>query len=187
MKSTMLFNALIIPTLFGLASANAFAAAKTAQPLTLEAVNNPVLPETADANAGTSAILRAQILLDRAHFSAGEIDGAFGSNMRRAIVAYQTSQKLEASGAMDAATWAALNKDDLPALTSYKIEAGRLISLPQGRENIYTEQADDHFVPRFQCKLDTGANNGRRIGAPHGRAAAHKRRAGHSVARGLRQ
>jgi len=67
------------------------------------------------------AILRAQILLDRAHFSPGEIDGASGSNNRRAISGFQGSNGLTVSGALDAPTWDALDRDTQPALISYTL------------------------------------------------------------------
>ena len=80
-----------------------------------QAANDP-----ADAKrAEFDRMLRAQVLLDRLHFSPGEIDGAFGSNMRQALSSFQKSRKLPESGKLDEATWNALNQDTTPTLTNY--------------------------------------------------------------------
>jgi lipoprotein-anchoring transpeptidase ErfK/SrfK len=77
--------------------------------------------KTGAAKMRAAEVLRAQIMLDRAHFSPGEIDGAAGSNMRAAISGYQAARGLEPTGAMNAATWEALNADGADALTTYTI------------------------------------------------------------------
>jgi len=74
-----------------------------------------------DANA--AARLRAQVLLDRAHFGTGEIDGRWGSNTGRAIAAFQRSRNLDPTGTMDEATWRALTADASPALVEYRLTA----------------------------------------------------------------
>lgn len=90
-----------------------------AAPLTADTVNSAGKSTT--AKPGRAAILRAQVLLDRARFSPGEIDGASGSNMRRALAGFQKARGLAASGELDAPTWALLNADSADALASYTL------------------------------------------------------------------
>jgi peptidoglycan hydrolase-like protein with peptidoglycan-binding domain len=56
-------------------------------------------PNDADDTA-PSLVARAEILLDRAHFSPGEIDGLDGDNFRNAIRAFQ-----EATGLRSQESW----------------------------------------------------------------------------------
>jgi lipoprotein-anchoring transpeptidase ErfK/SrfK len=65
--------------------------------------------------------LRAQVLLDRAYFSPGEIDGAYGSNMRQALNTFQAMRKLPVTGKLDEATLNALNADNSPHLVTYTL------------------------------------------------------------------
>jgi lipoprotein-anchoring transpeptidase ErfK/SrfK len=88
-----------------------------------DAVNDPQLQPIVTAKSKSAASLRAQILLDRAHFSVGEIDGSFGSNSVKAVKAFQEAQGLDITGVVDAKTWSMLNIDNAPALTRYVITA----------------------------------------------------------------
>jgi lipoprotein-anchoring transpeptidase ErfK/SrfK len=78
----------------------------------------PVTPE-----AKRNAMLRAQVLLARAHFSPGVIDGQDGGNVRNAIAAFEAAHALPVDGVMDDQVWSALSKDEQPALTDYVITA----------------------------------------------------------------
>lgn len=80
----------------------------------------PVLSEGAKG----PAVIRAQVMLDRAWFSVGEIDGSFGSNMARAIKAFQLSRGLPVTGTMDEATWQALAQENAPAFATYVLTDG---------------------------------------------------------------
>ncbi|MDD4963062.1 MAG: L,D-transpeptidase family protein [Gallionella sp.] len=74
-----------------------------------------------EAEMKGALVLRGQVLLDRAHFSSGEIDAAYGQNLRMAIQGYQKSQGLTVTGNIDAPTWEVLNVDAAPILQSYTI------------------------------------------------------------------
>ena len=60
-----------------------------AAPLEIGAVNEAQLQLPLRQNERINPILiKAQILLDRAHFSPGEIDGKFGDNLKKALLAF---------------------------------------------------------------------------------------------------
>jgi len=97
------------------------AASGASRPLTPDAVNDPALADAVGPKARGAAVLRAQVLLDRARFSPGEIDAVYGTNLQKAIAGFQKNNDLDATGIVDAATWAALNRDTAPILHSYRI------------------------------------------------------------------
>jgi lipoprotein-anchoring transpeptidase ErfK/SrfK len=76
----------------------------------------PLLPQSAGP-----AVVRAQIRVHRLHLSTGEIDGRYGANMQRAVEAFQRMAGIPVSGAVDAATWKALERDPAPPLIAYPI------------------------------------------------------------------
>ena len=69
----------------------------------------------------TPAGVRLQVLLDRAHFSPGEIDGKFGENAKKALRAYAEAQQLPSSDASTEDVWKALRTDDRPVIMNYTV------------------------------------------------------------------
>lgn len=79
-------------------------------------------PGPSDAAPSRELLVRVQVLLDRANFSPGEIDGRDGDNLQRALVAYRQSQQLDGNARMDDTTLQRLvDRDNLQILQRYTI------------------------------------------------------------------
>lgn len=91
-------------------------------------------PRLVSSTASGSSVLRLQVLLDRAHFSPGEIDGRYGGNTRRAVAAFNAARRLKGGPRVEAKTWAELNLDGAPAVVPYVVApqdvAGAFEKLP---------------------------------------------------------
>jgi len=131
-------------------------------------------------------LLHAQVLLDRAHFSTGEIDGAFGSNMRNALSGFQKARDLPVTGALDAATWTALARDTAEMVVPYVLTdadtAGPFVAIPEdmaGKAALaalgYANPAEGlgekfHTSPSLLARLNPGkdfARTGEQIMVPN--------------------
>ncbi|TGD97603.1 L,D-transpeptidase family protein [Methylobacterium nonmethylotrophicum] len=67
-------------------------------------------------------LVRVQVLLDRAGFSPGAIDGRDGDNLRGALAGFAKARGLSASGRLDAALWQALaGTSQDPAVIQYTL------------------------------------------------------------------
>ena len=90
--------------------------------LDLAAVNTAQFTGKAPPDDRISPLtVRLQVLLDRAHFSPGEIDGKFGENAQKALRAFAEAQHLAADKALTPEIWSKLAADDKPVLAEYSL------------------------------------------------------------------
>ena len=137
MNRSLLFASLLLATATLQAQDPKPATPVTTTPAATEpqAVAPATAPATPTAGAA-SEHLEAQVLLERAWYSPGEIDGEWGSKSRKAVAGFQLSRGLTVSGELDAATWAELRRANAPALVDYTITeadvAGPFAPTPSG-------------------------------------------------------
>lgn len=118
----------------------------SAQALLPDAINTaPIAPTSLAPKTGASdqpdpAIVRLQVLLDRAGASPGVIDGFDGENVRKAIAAFEAMQGLPADGKLDPDVIRRLTDEALvvqPYLVSEADTKGLVATIPED----YSEQA----------------------------------------------
>ncbi|HEY8021791.1 MAG TPA: L,D-transpeptidase [Thermoanaerobaculia bacterium] len=100
----------------------------------------PPSPAVALPPATPTSLVDVQVLLDRASYSPGVIDGRGGSNTRKAVEAFQAAHDLPVTGKVDAATWQNLTAaSGLQPLALYTVlpadVAGPFVEIPRRIED----------------------------------------------------
>src|SRR5262245_9422053 len=90
----------------------------------INAAQLPAPPSKGRAPAPSPAvIMKAEILLDRAGFSPGQIDGKIDDNAKKAISAFQDANGLKPTGSLDPQTWERLTATSGdPVMIEYEIQ-----------------------------------------------------------------
>lgn len=84
--------------------------AVAAQELTREAIDQAAFSQGWQQDK--AFMIKTQVLLDRARFSPGVIDGRWGMNTERAMRAFQERHGLDTTGELDQETWERLSSDN---------------------------------------------------------------------------
>src|ERR1051326_270568 len=187
-------------SILALASAGAARSVKrrAGAPVTRSLTTNEIENSTKTGAVGPGAtgprVVRAQILLDRARFSPGEIDGEYGDDLGIAVQGYQENHNLKPTGTIDAEMWRLLNGDTGQLLLTYTITNADARSpfkpLPNdvqekakmkwlGYESLVEELGEKfHCSPKLLAELNPGKKldmAGQQITVPNVRRAPVRR------------
>jgi lipoprotein-anchoring transpeptidase ErfK/SrfK len=89
-----------------------------------DAINQAAFPPRSDRKKGEvdPVLIKAQVLLDRARFSPGVVDGHDGENLQNALRAFGEARGAKSDGTLDEALWAKLTETSPdPVVTDYTI------------------------------------------------------------------
>jgi lipoprotein-anchoring transpeptidase ErfK/SrfK len=145
--------------------------------ITADRVNNgPMFLPLSGAVSGPS-VLRVQILLDRALFSPGEMDGHYGKNTAKAVYFFQQSHGLRPTARVDSATFQALARaggSPKDLVVQHRLTAddvkGPFITIPENVQeqaklscscyNTLSEKLGEmfHISPDLLKRLNPGVN-----------------------------
>jgi len=113
--------------------------------LTVAEVNSAEIGKGKERNS-RPVLIRAQVLLDRAGFSPGVIDGRNGSNFVNALRAFQQQNGLKDAGELDPPTWSKLLETSAdPALSDYVIT-------PEDTKGPFVEEIPEKFEKKAELK-----------------------------------
>lgn len=125
-----------------LCSAPSLAAAIDAQAVNTAQIESVPLEKPAQKPPEPdAAIVKLQVLLDRAGVSPGVIDGYFGDNLIKAIAGFEAQQKLPVDGKLDPNVLERL-MDVVPAVQAYAITADDGQNLVSSIPEDYSKQAE---------------------------------------------
>src|SRR6185436_829842 len=145
--------------------------------ITADRVNNGPMFLPLSGDVSGPSVLRVQMLLDRAFFSPGEMDGYYGKNTAKAVYFFQQAHGLRGTARVDSATFSALARaagapENL--VRQYRLTAedvkGPFITIPENVQaqaqlscscyNNLTEKLGElfHISPDLLKKLNPGVD-----------------------------